>query len=110
MASQYYKLGSTITGTTGLSFKTQAKSFKQHFGVTPHTCNVIAQKLKSQFNYTVCRVHLLWSLYFLCCYPKVKLIRKLFSVDVKTFRKHTHEIILRIRKLKIVSNSNCLIA
>ena len=85
MASQYCKLGSAITRTAGLSFKTQAKAFKQHFGVTPHTCNVIAQKLKGQFNCTVCRVYLLWSLYFLCCYPKVKLIRKLFNVDVKTF-------------------------
>ena len=85
MASQYYKLGSTITGTTGLSFKTQAKAFKQHFGVTPHTCNVIAQKLKAQFNHTARRAYLLWSLYFLCCYLKVKLIHKLFNVNVKPF-------------------------
>ena len=46
MVIQYCNLGSTVTGTTSLSFKTQAKAFKQHFRVNPCTCNIIAQKIE----------------------------------------------------------------
>ena len=103
MASVFYKMGSTITGASGLSFKTQIKAFRTHFGVNPHVCNVIYKKIKTEFNVVVCRIYLLWSLYFLCSYPKVKVIRKMFSVDVKTFRKHTSRIIVYIKRLNVVS-------
>ena len=103
MTSKLYKLGANITGSVGLSYGSQMKSFKHHFGNNPHACNVIYERIKAELNIAVCRLHFLWALYFLCCYPKVKLIRKLFDVDVKTFRKHIGKIILYIKNLKVVS-------
>ena len=44
MATAFYKLDGKITENTGLSFRTQSKSFKNHFGVNPHTCLVIYEK------------------------------------------------------------------
>ena len=104
MATAFYKLGGKITGNTGLSFRTQSKSFKTHFGVNPHTCLVIYEKIKTQFSVVISREYFLWTLYFLCCYPKVKVMRKIFGVDVKTFRKHTSNIIWYLKRLNIVSN------
>ena len=39
-----------------------------------------------------------------CCYPKVKVMRKVFEVDVNTFRKNTSKIIVCLKELKIVSS------
>lgn len=104
MASKFCKLGAAITGSEGLSYNTQLKQFKHHFGVNPHVCTVIMDRIKQEFNFVVYRMYLLWSLCFLCCYPKVKVIRKMFGVDVKTFRKHAGKIICCIKNLKVVSN------
>ena len=104
MASKFYKIGANMTGSTGLCFNSQLKSFKHHFGVNPHVCAMINDRMNKQFNVVVCRMHLLWSLCFLCCYPKVKMIRKVLEVDVKTFRKHTSKIILYLKELNIVSS------
>ena len=107
MASQFLKLGSTITGATNLCFKTRTKQFKVHFGINPGTCKILHNRLYREFGVRVSRLHLLWSLYFLCMYPKVKAIRKLFGVDVKTFRKHTRKIIFYFKHLEVVSNFVC---
>ena len=104
MATAFYKLGGKITGNTGLSFRTQSKSFKTHFGVNPHTCLVIYEKIKTQFSVVISREYFLWTLYFLCCYPKVKIVREIFGVDAKTFRKHTSNVIWYLKRLNIVSN------
>ena len=104
MASKLYKIGATITGSIGLRFKSQIKSFKHHFGVNPHVCTMIMNRMNNQFNVVACRMHLLWSLCFLCCYPKVKVMRKVFEINVKTFRKHTSKINLCFKELKIVSS------
>ena len=106
MASVFYKLGSDLLGTSNLSYKSKLLNFRRHFGVSPHTCDVIHKKIKKQHKNDVSKLYLLWSLYFLCEYPKVKTIRKIFGVDVKTFRKHTTYIIIYIKNLKIVSKSN----
>ena len=103
MTSKLYKLGANITGSVGLSYESQMKSFKHHFGINPLACNVIYERIKAEQNAEISRLDFLWALYFLCCYPKVKMIRKLFGVDVKTFRKHTGKIILYIKNLKVVS-------
>ena len=105
MASVFYKLGSDLLGISNLSYKSKLLNFRRHFGVSPHTCDVIHKKIKKQHKNDVSKLHLLWSLYFLCEYPKVKTIRKIFGVDVKTFRKHTTYIIIYIKNLKIVSKS-----
>ena len=55
MATAFYKLGEKITGNTGLSFRTQSKSFKTHFGVNPHTCLVIYEKIKTQLSVVISR-------------------------------------------------------
>ena len=103
MTSKFYKLGTVIAGRVGLLHETQMKSFKHHFGINPLVCDVICERVKAEQNLVVSRLHLLWALYFLCCYPKVKTIRKLFEVDIKTFRKHTGKIILYVKNLKVVS-------
>lgn len=102
--SKFYKLGATITGSEGLSHNTQLKQFKHHFGVNPHDCNAIMDRIRQELNFVVYQMHLLWSLCFLCCYPKVKVMRKMFGVDVKTFRKHTGKIICFTKNLKIASD------
>ena len=106
MASVFYKLGSDLLGTSTLSYKSKLLNFRRHFGVSPHTCDVIHKKVKKQHKNDVSKLYLLWSLYFLCECPKVKTMRKIFGVDVKTFRKHTTYIIIYIKNLKIVSKSN----
>ena len=103
MASVFYKLGSSIIGTTGLSFKTQAKLCRQHFGINPHSTAVTHMRIKKELKMDVSKTYLLWSLYFLSWYPKVKTIRKVFGVDQKTYRKHTSQIIICIHLLKVVS-------
>ena len=103
MTSDFFKLDIEITGSAGLCFQAQKKAFKNHFGVNPRVCACIHKRIKIQFSVSVGKIFMLWSLYFLCCYPKVKTIRKLFGVDVKTFRKHTSEIIWHMKKLKVVS-------
>ena len=104
MASDFCKLGSTITGASNLSYRTQIQQFKTHFGINPSTCHVLWKRINCAYNVIVSKTYLLWSLYFLCVYPKVKVIRKVFEVDVKTFRKHARKIIFHIKNLKIVSN------
>ena len=104
MSSKFYEIGTNITGSTGVCINSQIKPFKHHFGVNLHLCNMIMDRTNNQFNVVVCRMCLLLSLYFLCCYPKVKVIRKVFEVDVKTFMKHTLKIILYLKELKIVSS------
>ena len=106
MASVFYKLGSDLLGTSTLSYKSKLLNFRRHFGASPHTCDVIHKKIKKQHKNDVSKLYLLWSLYFLCEYPKVKTMRKIFGVDVKTFRKHATHIIIYIKNLKIVSKSN----
>ena len=106
MASVFYKLGSDLLGTTTLSYKSKLLNFRRHFGVSPHTCDVVHKKIKKQHKNDVSKLHLLWSLCFLCESPKAKTTRKTFGVDVKTFRKHTTYIIICIKNLKIVSKIN----
>ena len=103
MASVFYKLGSSILGTTNLSFKTQAKSHHQKFGINPHSTTATHKRMKKELKMDVSKIYFLWSFYFLSCYPKVKTIRKVFGVDQKTYRKHTSQIIIYIRLLKVVS-------
>ena len=106
MASVFYKLGSDLLGTSTLSYKSKLLNFRRHFGVSPHTCDVIHKKIKKQYKNDVSKLYLLWSLYFLCEYPKVKTTRKIFGVDVKTFRKHTTCVVACVKNLKIASESN----
>ena len=96
MASMFHKLGSFILGTTNLSFKTQAKSYRHHFGINPHSTAVTHMRMKKELKMDASKTYLLWSLYFLSCYPKVKTIRK-------TYRKHASQIIICVRMLKVVS-------
>ena len=103
MASVFYKLGSSIIGTTDLSFKTQAKSHRKHFGINSHSAAATHKRTKKELKIHVSKIYLLWSLRFLSCYAKVKPIRKVFGVDQKTHRKHTSQIIICIRLLKVVS-------
>ena len=110
MASKFYKIGANATGSTGLCFSSKTKSFKHDFAVNPHVCVMIMDRMSDQFNVVACRMCLLWSLHFLCCYPKVKVTRKVFEVDVKAFRKHASEIKLFSKELKTLSSRElCLI-
>ena len=104
MASKFYKIGANITGSTRLCFNSQLKLFKHYFGMNPYVCAMINDCISKQFNVVIYRMQFLRSLYFLCYYPKVKMIHKVFEVDVKTFRKHTSKIILYLKELNIVSS------
>ena len=107
MASQLLKSCSTITRATNLCVNTRAKQHKVHFGINSGICNVFIDRLHREFSVRASRLHLLWSLYFLCMCPKVKVIRKLFGVDAKTFRKHTRKITFCLKHLEVVSNFVC---
>ena len=82
MVSNIFKIGVTITSRTGLCFNSQIKTLKHYFGMSPHACAVITDRIKKNYVF-VSRVCLLWSLCFFCCYPKDKVKHKVFEVDVK---------------------------
>ena len=104
MASNFYNIGASTTGSTGLYFNSQIKSLKNHFCVRLYVCTMITDRAKNKFNFFACRMCLLWSLYFRCFYHKVKVMRKVIEVDAETFRNHTSEIILHSKELKIMSS------
>ena len=102
MASNFHKIGTNETGNTGLCFNSQIKSFNNHFGVRQHVCTMIMDHMSNLCKVVMCRMCLFWSLNFLCCYPKVKVTRNVFEVDVKTFSKHISKTILCSKELNIV--------
>ena len=48
MASVFYKLGNDLLGTSTLSHKSKLLNFQRHFGASPHTCDAIHKKIKTQ--------------------------------------------------------------
>ena len=65
---------------------------------------MIHEKIKTQFSVMISREFFLWTLYFLCSYPKVKIKGKIFGVDVKAFRKHVTNVVWNLNRLSVVSD------
>ena len=59
MASDYCKLGSAIIGESGLSFRSQAKTFKTYFSVNSRTYFLMHEKIKREFRVVAHKKHLL---------------------------------------------------
>ena len=53
MTSVFHKLGNSILGTTNLSFKTQAKPHRKHFGINPHSVAASHKRTKKELKMDV---------------------------------------------------------
>ena len=54
IASVFHKIGSDRLGTKTLSYISKLLNFRQHFGVTPHACDVIRKQIKNNVR-AMCR-------------------------------------------------------
>ena len=86
----------------------QSRRFRSFFGVTPHVCTVISQKILIERSILVVPEHLLWSLLYLKIYVNEHVLASMAGVDEKTYRGHVRETIFQISSLQCVSSHHLL--
>ena len=86
-----------VTGKCPMS--TASLRFKSSFGISVEVYIILWNMLLPQFDeepQPPAQKHLLWALYFLKSYSTESLAAGVFGTSGKTFRKHTHSMIMRI--------------
>ena len=86
-----------VTGNCPVS--TASLRFKSSFGISVEVCIILWNMLLPHFKEEPrppAQKHLLWALYFLKSYSTESLAAGVFGTSEKTFRKHTHSMIMRI--------------
>lgn len=83
--------------------KQEYNDFRSTFGTEPLICVEIWNLIEPEDNIhsDAMPYHLLWSLYYLCCYPKQKQLALFLRIDVKTARVWIWRFLPRIAELAV---------
>lgn len=101
----FWKTGHKYIGhKLSLSYSLGLRRFKAFYGVSPHICNIIWNKLVNVRPNTSQPKHLLWCLHFLKQYDSENNNRAVFRVDEKTFRKWIWCFIQLLSDMEVVSS------
>lgn len=100
----FYKLGNIYTETKSTSSEYVAlRRFQSFFGVTPHVCSLIWDKIKHSIPNGGDPKHVLWCLCFLKQYSVEHCRRSIFHADEKTIRKWTWIFVELLSELDVVT-------
>lgn len=100
----FIKLGNVYTETKCSSSEYVAlRRFKAFFGVTPHVCSLLWDKIKNDVPNGGDPKHMLWSLSFLKQNAVEHYRRSIFHADEKTIRKWTWVFVELLSNLDVVT-------